>query len=163
MGSRRTRDLSKERFDGVRAIEPTDKRAGSRQVVWKCECLRCGKEFFARTDSLLSGATRSCGCLRAELSSSRLRQRDTLVEDTDLDLLTQGKRTDNTSGVKGVSFHRRSGKYMAYITLAGKRRYLGLFATVEEAAVARREAEIELFDPILEAHGRKTTDDKTLR
>ena len=147
----------KERFDGVRAIEPTDKRAGSRQVVWRCECLRCGKEFYARADNLLSGKTTSCGCLKAGLSAKRMSQRGTLVEDTDLDLLTQGKRSDNTSGVKGVSFHKRSGKYMAYITLARKRRYLGCFDTLEEAAKARREAEVELFDPILEAHGRKPT------
>ena len=151
------RDLTRERFDGVRAIEPYGRCKGSRNVVWRCECLRCGKEFHARADNLLSGKTTSCGCLKAALSAKRMGQRHTLVEDTDLDLLTQTKRSDNTSGVKGVSFHKRSGKYMAYITLAGKRHYLGLFGTIEEAARARREAEVELYDPILEAHGRKPT------
>lgn len=151
------RDLTKEKFDGVRALEATGMRTGKRNVVWKCVCLRCGKEFFTSEEYLVSSGTRSCGCLRDELSSKRMSQRETLVEDTDLDLLTQKKRTDNTSGVKGVSYHKRSGKWMAYITLAGKRRYLGLFGTVEEAAQARRQAEVELFDPILEAHGRRPT------
>lgn len=151
------RDLTRERFDGVRAIEPYGRFKGSRHIVWRCECLRCGKKFYVRADNLLSGSTTSCGCLKDELSSRRMGQRETLVKDTDLDLLTQKKRLNNTSGVKGVSFHKRSGKWMAYITLAGKRRYLGIFGTVEEAAQARREAEVELFDPILEAHGRKPT------
>lgn len=154
------RDLTKEKLDGVRAIRPTDKRTNKRNVIWKCQCLRCGMEFLASEDCLVSGGTRSCGCLRENLSAKRMCERKTLVEKTDLDLLTQGKRANNTSGVKGVSFHKRSGKYMAYITLAGKRHYLGLFGTIEEAARARREAEVELFDPILEAHGRKPTGER---
>ncbi len=149
------KDISGTHFDRLEAIEPTERRRGG-HVVWRCRC-DCGNECFVSAGNLVSRNTRSCGCLRREEVAKRDAERDTLVEGTDLDRLTQKRRTDNTSGVRGVCFNRRSGKYMAYITLAGKRRYLGLFATVEEAAIARREAEVELFDPILEAHGRKPT------
>ena len=76
---------------------------------------------------------------------------------TDLGSLTRKRPKNNTSGVKGVCRRKGSDRWMAYIRLGGKQRFLGYFDTVEEAAIARREAEIELFDPILEAHGRKPT------
>ena len=51
-------------------------------------------------------------------------------------------RTDNTSGCKGVCFDKRSGKYAAQIKINGKRKHVGLFSTVEEAAKAFIEFEI---------------------
>ena len=40
---------------------------------------------------------------------------------------------NNTSGYKGVHKCKRTGKFMAYIKLQGKRRNLGMFGTAEEA------------------------------
>lgn len=51
----------------------------------------------------------------------------------------------NSSGVSGVSIDKRDGKYDAYITCDGKRRYLGHFPTLDEASMARRDAEIKEF------------------
>lgn len=48
-----------------------------------------------------------------------------------------GLRPDNTSGVKGVSFNRLKGKYLAYITYRGKRYHCGWHDTVASAAAAR--------------------------
>lgn len=45
-------------------------------------------------------------------------------------------RNDNTSGYKGVSFHRATGKWQATITVNGKSAYLGLYATAEDAGAA---------------------------
>jgi hypothetical protein len=47
----------------------------------------------------------------------------------------------NTSGVVGVSYNKRTGKYVAYITKNYKMKYLGAFETLEEAAKARKDAE----------------------
>lgn len=44
---------------------------------------------------------------------------------------------NNTSGVKGVNFDRKSGKWLARIQIDGIRVHLGLFNTKEEAARAR--------------------------
>jgi len=52
---------------------------------------------------------------------------------------------------------RGSQKWRANITLAGKHYNLGTYHTLAEAAEARREAEIELFDPILEKYGWEPT------
>lgn len=42
----------------------------------------------------------------------------------------------NTSGFKGVGWHKRVGKWAARITLQGKMRHLGYFGTPEEASAA---------------------------
>ena len=45
----------------------------------------------------------------------------------------------NTSGVKGVSWYKRDGKWNAYARVGGVQKNLGYFDTLEEAAQARRE------------------------
>lgn len=54
-----------------------------------------------------------------------------------------GMLSNNTSGVKGVSFHKASGKYRARINVNGKTKSLGYFNTTEEAKVARELAKKE--------------------
>jgi hypothetical protein len=50
-------------------------------------------------------------------------------------------RIDNrTSGVKGVSLHKQSGKWRARITVNGQRFHLGNFDTVDQAANAYAQA-----------------------
>lgn len=52
-----------------------------------------------------------------------------------------GPRSNSKTGVKGVSFHKASGKYQTQITVCGKDHYLGLFDTIaeaEEVVVAKR-------------------------
>jgi len=50
-------------------------------------------------------------------------------------------RSNTPFGVIGVSLHKRTGKYRAYINVGKRLVHLGMFVTVEEAAVARRKAE----------------------
>lgn len=56
----------------------------------------------------------------------------------------QRKPRTNTSGFKGVSFDRRSCKFVAYIGFNKKRKQIGLFETAALAAAARRAAESRL-------------------
>jgi hypothetical protein len=44
---------------------------------------------------------------------------------------------NNTSGITGVYLHKTTGKWMSYIRVEGRMRYLGLFETKEEAEWAR--------------------------
>lgn len=46
------------------------------------------------------------------------------------------RRTDNTSGYKGVSWHGQRNRWRAQINNAGRRTYLGLFADPADAARA---------------------------
>lgn len=54
-----------------------------------------------------------------------------------------GLPVSNTSGVKGVYWHKQSGKWNAKIKIGKTLKCLGLFAEIEEAAKARKAAELE--------------------
>ena len=57
-------------------------------------------------------------------------------------LRNTGNRTNNTSGVKGVSWHIHVKKYQVGITVNRQQIHLGYFKSLLEAAEARRQAEI---------------------
>ena len=59
-------------------------------------------------------------------------------------------RTRNKLGVRGV-WITTSGKYVARITVAGKKKYLGLFDTIEKASVAYTRAAKDAFGPLARA------------
>lgn len=46
------------------------------------------------------------------------------------------KRSDNASGFKGVCLHKPSGKWVAYITIAGKRKHIGIYRCPTVASLA---------------------------
>lgn len=48
-------------------------------------------------------------------------------------------RADNSSGYRGVSYHKVTGLWMAYGQYRGKNNYLGVYPTAEEAAVVAKE------------------------
>lgn len=50
------------------------------------------------------------------------------------------KYRNNTSGYRGVCFDKANAKWLAQISVEGRNRYLGLYATAEEAGAAAAEA-----------------------
>ena len=69
----------------------------------------------------------------------------THVSGTSVDMIRSKKTpTNNTSGVRGVYFIK--GKWSAKIVFQKKQYHLGNFDSIDDAASARREAEILLFD-----------------
>lgn len=54
-------------------------------------------------------------------------------------------RSDNSTGVCGVGWHKLGKKWQAKIKLNGKTKSLGLFSSFDEAVAARHKAEMELF------------------
>jgi hypothetical protein len=52
----------------------------------------------------------------------------------------RGKNKNNSSGYKGVSLCRRSGKYVAHLTVIGVKKYLGHHKTASEAHEAYKKA-----------------------
>lgn len=52
----------------------------------------------------------------------------------------QRKRSNNKSGFKGVCWHRRAGKWHAYISVNGEKIHLGLFTNIEDAVRVYNEA-----------------------
>ena len=64
-------DLIGQEFGKLRVLEKTDKRV-SRLVIWLCRC-KCGNKIEVASCNLTNGHTRSCGCLRGEQNSLRLK------------------------------------------------------------------------------------------
>lgn len=58
----------------VEAGRRRQERRGSRNAEWECICA-CGRSKVVRSDVLIQGRTRSCGCLSSRLSSERRRGR----------------------------------------------------------------------------------------
>jgi HNH endonuclease/AP2 domain len=58
--------------------------------------------------------------------------------------MNKTRQSNNTTGFKGVSFHKQSNKYAAKICLNGKRQSLGYFTTAEQAHQAYIKASTEL-------------------
>jgi HNH endonuclease/AP2 domain len=54
--------------------------------------------------------------------------------------MNRGAQRNNTSGFKGVYWHKQVGKWNAYIKLRGRRHSLGLFEDISAAAAAYRAA-----------------------
>jgi hypothetical protein len=56
------------------------------------------------------------------------------------------KYHNNSSGYTGVSWHKLGKQWEAKISVKGKRKYLGLYDTIEEALAVRKEAERTYFE-----------------
>lgn len=57
-----TRDISGEKFGRLTAIRRHGVNNTGKKALWLCLC-DCGKEFVVLRNSLVTGRTRSCGCL----------------------------------------------------------------------------------------------------
>lgn len=62
-----------------------------------------------------------------------------------LNALNSKKRHDNTSGCRGVSWKKDKNKYLAYINKDGKRVFIGYYDNFDEAVIARKKKEQELY------------------
>ena len=67
-------DLKGQKFGRLTVIQRVDKppNATDRHIRWLCKC-DCGCETVVASDRLKSGSTQSCGCLKRELSSERIK------------------------------------------------------------------------------------------
>ena len=150
-------DLAGKRF-GRLLVMREEGSSGSGGLLWRCLC-ECGRTCVVGTKELRNGNTSSCGCGNDENRARNMRARSDAihVDGTNLASIASGKlRPDNKTGVRGV-YRTKSGRYKAAITFQGRTKYLGTFDELADAAEARREAEQELFDPVLEAHGLEPT------
>jgi hypothetical protein len=66
------KDLSGQKFGRLTAVEHIGSDT-QHQALWLCIC-DCGKEHITTGHSLLRGNCKSCGCLKNELSSERLKK-----------------------------------------------------------------------------------------
>lgn len=149
--SERSKDLTGKRFGKLVAIKPTKKRK-DRSVVWECEC-DCGNRFYTPAKFLLSGGSTSCGCVGIKKLINGMKKE--CVEQTYLSLLNKKKSKSNTSGVKGVYWKKDKNMWDVEIGFQKKRIHIGYFKDFEDAVKARKRAEEQYFEPILNKYGKE--------
>lgn len=144
--TRRT-DISGQTRGRLTAIQPTDQRRNGETVwLWQCEC---GAEVLKTPGQVGNSASTMCAACARKLKSEQAtkmragqeRDPDTNLPPTYLDGLRKGKlATNNTSGVRGVSWHTGRQKWYARMEVNGRTVSLGYYDTIEDAAKARQEA-----------------------
>lgn len=147
-------DMTGRQFGRLTVIgqaELAEHRANGQRLGWLCRC-DCGREIVAARKDLLSGKLLSCGCLLKEESAITVRQKVQAYDGTQLSAIKPDRpaNKNNKSGIKGVYWSAREGRWIAKITIRRKSITLGRFQSIEEAAAARKEAEEKYFKPILE-------------
>lgn len=149
-------DLTGRVFGKLTVLEQAERREGI--SYWRCRC-ECGNETVVRYAYLISGHTKSCGCMQKQMIADNLR----LIDGTSVTLLEARRNrviASNTSGYPGVYRHRQTGKWAAQITFKGKTYYLGIYDKKEDAVRARKRGE-EMHDEFLDWYY-QTHSDKSL-
>ena len=121
---------------------------------WLCRC-DCGNLCVCQKESLRTGKTKSCGCLREEQRKVNMQSAIHFTDNTCLERIASRKNaSNNTSGRRGV-YLRKNGTWRASIGFQGKVYNLGTFKDYEEAVRARAEAEKKYYDAFLEIYQSK--------
>ena len=146
-------NLVGKKFGRLTVIKQVGDVIGSNSK-WQCEC-DCGNYTVVLQNSITSGATTSCGCYNREVSAKNfeneeIRRKAGLIAGTRISSLRQKRRVNNTSGVVGVTYQKKTGKWLAYIWLQKTYYFLGLYADKADAAKARKLGEDRIHGEFLE-------------
>lgn len=147
----KTSDITGQKIGRLTALYPTEKRSAKGSVMWHCRC-DCGNEVELSHSELMYYGHQSCGCQKKE-NDQKLKTLLTHVAGTSVDMIKSQKLPENnTTGYKGV--YLINGKYQAKIVFQKKQYFLGRYANPEDAAKARKEAEVLLFEGTAEYYER---------
>lgn len=143
-------DLTDQRFGRLVVLAYHGNNPANSNAMWLCQC-DCGNKTVVDGVRLRSGITKSCGCLRKDLSSKRvysnpkfvdyMGRSDQLRNKDGVSLSSIYESARNKSGVIGVSFDQQTNKWFARLMVDHKYVLLKSFKTIDEAIEARHQAE----------------------
>ena len=151
----KSKDLSGKKFGKLLVQKDTGKRyKHNGAIIWKCKC-DCGNTCEVTSSDLKKGAVRSCGCIRKDWQHKHGKDigekaKEDCIEGTKIRNLTAKIAKNNTSGIKGVFWDKNRNRWVAQIWFKQKKYYLGRYEEKEDAALARKEAEKQLFGNFIE-------------
>ena len=151
-------DITGKTFYRLTAIKCTDERDKLKNILWLFKCA-CGKEVVCSASSVKDDSVKSCGCQKIDKAmeaSEDMRKRILWTEGTCINSIASTKiPKNNTSGITGVYWYKKSNKWRAQIRFKGVNYYLGSFFTLSEAEAARKDAEEKYFKPMIEKYADK--------
>lgn len=135
-------DLTGQKFGWLEVIGRSDRKQHG-QIMWQCKC-QCGNIVAVLGSNLKSGKIKSCGCLQRIVGRENFEKNFIFKGGTFVNgVLSKKIPKNNTTGIKGVTYNKKSRMYVAVIRFRGKVSYLGSRSTLAEAAELRRRAEEE--------------------
>lgn len=145
-------DLTHQKFGRLYVLEKANITSFNGNMRWKCVC-DCGKHIIVDGYSLRHGITKSCGCLRREVSSKAARcnkaflasQGNPLHNEDGISYSSLFKGKRNRTGVIGVSFDSDSQRFVARLMFHGKYVLNHMTSDFNEAVRLRKEAEEKYF------------------
>jgi len=155
-GCKKSPDLTGKVFGKLEVLGRADQRnpRGERTTpMWECRC-ECGEITYKATDTLKNPDISMCSKCASKYAVERARVWAGFVDGTQITKIKNMKLTAaNTSGVRGVSFEKRSGKWRARLKFKGETINLGIFDLFEEAVSARKQAEMIYLGEFLKEKG----------
>ena len=152
-GCGKSPDLSGQVFGQITVIKrsPNKRKRGDRLVVeWECRCV-CGATVFRTTDQLSNEKNRMCAECSRKNSASKAFEAAGFEQGTQISKIKEMKMiATNTSGCRGVYWHKKQKKWVARLKFKGKLMTFGSFSNFEDAVKARKQAEEEYFGTFLE-------------
>lgn len=130
----RFKDLSNTETDNFKIIDRAYSK--NQRVYWNCICKHCGNHVELQSNQIERYS--SCGCKHNRSTKERMAE----ISDPE-SLKTSRPTAKSTTGVRGVYFNKRKKRYQVFINVDKKPKYLGSYASLEEATKIRREAEIK--------------------
>lgn len=130
----RYKDLTDTETDNFKIVDRAYSK--NQRVYWNCICKHCGNHIELQSNQIERNS--SCGCKQKRSTKERM------AEISDPESLRTNKPTaKSTTGVRGVYYNKRKKRYVAYINVDKKSKYLGSSVDLKKAAAIRRKAEIE--------------------
>jgi len=117
--------------------------------VWECRC-ECGEIVYRESSTLTNQKERMCiACLR-NANAETMTQSAGFVGGTQLPKIQEMKLSSaNTSGTRGVYWHKKQNKWYVRLKFQGKLLYFGSYSNYDDAVKARQQAEEEIFGKFL--------------
>lgn len=144
------KDITGQKFGKLTAIEETNERKHG-CIVWKCQC-DCGNVCYVRSDMLRSKEITSCGCnhiKQAKQQAYNMYQKNQILNTNIGRITSDNRQKNNTSGHKGVTWHKKTKKWQARIFLQKKSYHLGYYDDIKEAAEVYNKAKSKLHGEFL--------------
>ena len=133
-GCGKSRDIKGQRFGSLVVLRRSNRYVVTseqkRKYMWECRC-DCGATVYRLSEKLRKDKNCACKTCTGKATATMMAESAGFTEGTQLSKLTSKKlNANNSSGVRGVLFNRKTGKWRASITFQKKSYYLVTLETV---------------------------------
>lgn len=155
-GCGKIKDIVGQRFGHLVVMKRSEKyvtiSGRTKKYLWECRC-DCGEIVYRLSEKLQLGKNCACKTCMEKAAALNMVENAGFIDGTQITKLVSTKANINSkSGIRGVFFNRRSGKWRASLKFQGKDHYLGEYQNMEDAIKARKRAEELYFAPMIEKY-----------